>query len=196
MSFFSKLFHRKDEFEDDERDHISSEGNSGDSERITVRLPFTVLYYSESEIEVGYEGEFDWYEVPTDYSEKMYYYPVGCFVDTDELGRTDATRGIRRLTELFENREREDARVKQAVADHFTGEDGIVTNDWDQDWGALTKEEFLKELEVRFITVYRDGRTAFSLINHAALGPDDDIHVVFDEAGEASFYNAREFYNF
>ena len=59
----------------------------------------------------------------------------------------------------------------------------------------ISKEELMSELEIRFISVYRDGKTTYSLY-HVSLDFDGDIHIIFNEDGSVAVMGDKEFYNF
>ena len=206
MSFFSKLFHHKDVFDDEEpgsslaaeekaeakaKKAKKSKEKDKEPDRLTVEMPYGTFYFEDDPKETGYDGEFDWYDVPTDPAERLHYYPVGCYVDSDSLDTTEATRGFERLTRMFENRQIEDARMKQKVVEKMADENGVIRNSYGD---TFSKEEMIPALKISFISLYRDGRIAVSFDNDE--DPDHDVHAVFNEDGEATLMEEREFYGF
>ena len=59
----------------------------------------------------------------------------------------------------------------------------------------ISKEDLMNELEIRFISVYRDGKTTYSLY-HMSLDIDGDVHIIFNEDGSVAVMDEKEFYNF
>ncbi|MBP3796178.1 MAG: hypothetical protein J6I46_00190 [Ruminococcus sp.] len=187
MSFLSKLFHK-----DENKAH---QNENKTPEKIRIETEFaTFIHIDNAPVEVGYEAELNWYDVPEDEMERLNYYPVGCYIDCNTPETTDASICLERITRLFEDRYRTDFQVKNTVAQHFTGDNGLIKTLGGE---MMTKQELIDELEIRFISVYRDGRTAYSL-NQYSLDIDysSDVHIIFDKDNNYTVQNDREFYNF
>ncbi len=187
MSLFSRLFH-KDKTTDDQ-------GKNQTNDRPRIETPFAVFVYTGSnEDEVGYEADINWYDIPEDVNERINYYPVGCYIDCNTPETTDASLCLERLTRLFEDRYNIDRKVKLETARHFSGENGLIkTNSGEK----ISIQELIDELEIRFISVYRDGRISYSM-EHYSLDIEygSDVHITFDKDGNSTVASDREFYNF
>ena len=93
---------------------------------------------------------------------------------------------------MFEDSYGTDNRVKLAVANYYADENGLIkTNSGEM----ISKEDLMNELEIRFISVTRDGKTTYSLY-HISLDIEGDIHIVFAEDGSVTVTGDKEFYNF
>ena len=187
MPLFSRLFH-KDKTADDR-------GKNQTNDKPMIETPFAVFVYTGANTnEVGYEADINWYDIPKDENERINYYPVGCYIDCNTPETTDASLCLERLTKLFEDRYDTDKKVKLETARHFSGENGLVkTNSGEM----ISMQELTDELEIRFISVYRDGRTAYSLRQYSLdIEYGSDVHITFDKDGNAAVESDSEFYNF
>lgn len=183
MSIFSKLFGKEEKKVD--------ESSSVKKERPTIETSFAVLYYTGSNRkEIGYEGEFDWYDKPQDEKELISYYPVGFYIDCDTPDTTEAGLCLERLTRLFEDRNMTDFKVKLEAAEHFAGRTDPYTGN------VVTKDEIMEDLKINFISIYRGGKTVYSLDQYCIPDYEGDVHVVFDDDGNVSFIDDYERYNF
>ena len=188
MSLFSKLL-KKDVKEND--------GNKNDlpmqtQDRICIETHFATFTYINYPNEVGYEADINWYDMPEDEEGRLSYIPVGCYIDCNTPETTDASLCLDRLTRLFEDKYGTDTRVKLAVANYFADENGLIKTSYGE---MISKEDLMNELEIRFISVYRDGKTTYSLY-HMSLDIDGDVHIVFNEDGSVAVMDEKEFYNF
>jgi hypothetical protein len=188
MSLFSKLL-KKDVKEND--------GNKNDSsmqtqDRICIETHFATFTYINYPNEVGYEADLEWYGMPVDEEGRLSYLPVGCYIDCNTPETTDASLCLDRLTRLFEDKYGTDTRVKLAVANYFADENGLIKTSYGE---MISKEDLMNELEIRFISVCRDGKTTYSLY-HMSLDIDGDVHIVFNEDGSVAVMDEKEFYNF
>ena len=167
MSLFSKLFHK------DEKKEKTNDPN-------VIELPFGSFTFSgDDPLEIGYEAEIDWYEKTSD----LYYQPVSVFIEVDTPGTKDASIGIERFTRRYEDRERTDYKVKQAVTEHYLGDKDSIAMDDDQ---TMSREEFLEELKITFIAYYRSGKRVYSLDFPWVRGDKDGVVVLFDENDKAT----------
>lgn len=187
MSFLSKLFH-KDE-------NNSDQNQNTEPQRPRIETAFTTFILTgPNPNEVGYEADLDWYEIPEDENERLNYYPVGCYIDCDTPETTDASRCLERLTRLYEDRYNTDYKVKLAVAEYYADENGLIKT---SEGKMISKQDLIDELEIRFISVYRDGRRAYSLKQYSLdIEYDSEVHIVFDKDNNYSILNYKEFYNF
>ncbi len=188
MSLFSKLL---------KKDVKEKDGNKNDSpmqtqDRIRIETHFATFTYINYPNEVGYEADLNWYEMPEDEEGRLSYLPVGCYIDCNTPETTDASLCLDRLTRLFEDRYETDIRVKLAVANYYADENGLIKTNYGE---MISKEDLMDELEIRFISVTRDGKTIYSL-NHVSLDTESDIHIVFAEDGSVTVMEDKEFYNF
>ena len=129
--------------------------------------------------------------MPEDARERLKYFPIGCYIDCNTTDTMEAGICLDRLTRLFEDRVWTDRRVKQAAADHFAGENGMIK---DRDGMDISKEEFVEQLEVTFISLYRDGSTVFSVDHGCELDLDGEIHMIYDDRDQVTFQMDEEFY--
>ncbi|MBR1854685.1 MAG: hypothetical protein IJ794_16325 [Lachnospiraceae bacterium] len=129
--------------------------------------------------------------MPEDARERLKYFPIGCYIDCNTTDTMEAGICLDRLTRLFEDRVWTDRRVKQAAADHFAGENGMIK---DRDGMDISKEEFVEQLEITFISLYRDGSTVFSVDHGCELDLDGEIHVIYDDRDQVTFQTDEEFY--
>lgn len=188
MSLFSKLL---------KKDVKDNAGNKNDppmqtQDRIRIETDFATFTYINYPNEVGYEADINWYDMPEDEEGRLSYIPVGCYIDCNTSETTEASLCLDRLTRLFEDRYRTDIRVKLAVANYYADENGLIkTNSGEM----ISKEDLVNELEIRFISVTRDGKTTYSLY-HISLDIEGDIHIVFSEDGSVTVMGDKEFYNF
>lgn len=188
MSLFSKLF---------KKDVKENGGNKNDSptqtqDRIRIKTHFATFTYINYPDEVGYEADLEWYGMPEDEEGRLSYLPVGCYIDCNTPETTDASLCLDRLTRLFEDKYGTDTRVKLAVANYFADENGLIKTNYGE---MISKEDLMNELEIKFISVTRDGKTRFSLY-HTSLDIDGDIHIVFAEDGSVTVMEYKGFYNF
>ena len=188
MSLFNRLF-KKDEKKDDGKNNNSA---SQAQDRIQIKTSFTTFTYINYPNEVGYEADLEWYEMPEDEEGRLSYLPVGCYIDCNTPETTDASLCLDRLTRLFEDKYGTDTRVKLAVANYFADENGLIKTSYGE---MISKEDLMNELEIRFISVYRDGKTKYSLY-HMSLDIDGDVHIIFNEDGSVAVMDEKEFYNF
>lgn len=167
MSLFSKLFHK------DEKKEKTNDPN-------VIELPFGSFTFSgDDPLEIGYEAEIDWYEKTSD----LYYQPVSVFIEVDTPGTKDASIGLERFTRRYEDRERTDYKVKQAVTEHYLGDKDSIVMDDDE---TMSREEFLKELKITFIAYYRSGKRVYSLDFPWVRDDKDGVVVLFDENDKAT----------
>ena len=187
---FGKLFGKGSKKSDTHKDNASDTKE----EKITIKTPFTTFYYiNNPPNEVGYEAEMDWYDRPESGKERYDYYPVGCYIDCDTPDTTDASLCLERLTRLFEDRKWTDGKVKLDVAEQLKGEDGLIKGRRGQ---SISKDELIRELEIRFISVYRDGKITYSLKHHFMLDMENEVHIVYESNGDILIQDDREFYGF
>ena len=182
MSLFGKLF-KKDK----------SKSEEPKSDQITIKTSYTTFYYAPDPHEIGFEAEVQWYDLPEDPMERVRYMPVGVYIDCNTVDTTDASICLERFTKLFEDRKWIDYKVKLAVVDKLAGDDGMIKDEYD---GTYTKEEVIDSMEITFISVYRDGRIAYSLDHHCHLNIDGSVHIVYGADGEISVMDDNEFYKF
>ena len=167
MSLFGKLFHK------DEKKEKTNDPN-------VIELPFGSFTFSgDDPLEIGYEAEIDWYEKTSD----LYYQPVSVFIEVDTPGTKDASIGIERFTRRYEDRERTDYKVKQAVTEHYLGDKDSIAMD---DNETMSREEFLEELKITFIAYYRSGKRVYSLDFPWVRDDKDGVVVLFDENDKAT----------
>ena len=176
MSLFSKLFHK------DEK-KIEKNNNPNVIELTCGSFLFT----DDDPIEVGYEAEIDWYEKTSD----LYYQPVEVFIEVDTPGTKDASIGFERFTRYFEDRERVDYKVKQTVAEHYLGDKSSIVTDCNE---IMSKEEFLENLKIDFISVYRSGKIVYSLEFPWVRDNKDDVVVIFDENDKTTVLDDSDYY--
>ena len=176
MSLFSKLFHK---------DEKKIEKNNNPN---VIELTCgSFLFADDDPIEVGYEAEIDWYEKTSD----LYYQPVEVFIEVDTPGTKDASIGFERFTRYFEDRERVDYKVKQTVAKHYLGDKSSIVTDCDE---IMSKEEFLENLKIDFISVYRSGKIVYSLEFPWVRDNKDDVVVIFDENDKTTVLDDSDYY--
>ena len=170
MFLFSKLFHKDDKKKETEKNVNPN----------VVELPCgSFLFAGDDPIETGYEADIDWYEKTSD----LYYQPVGVFIEVDTPGSKDASVGFERFTRRYEDRERIDYRVKLAVTEHYLGDkDSIVTDCGD----TMSKEEFMEELNIEFISIYRSGKRVYHLDFPWVREGEDGVAVIYDENDEVT----------
>lgn len=167
MSLFSKLFHK------DEKKEKTNNPN-------VIELPFGSFTFSgDDPLEIGYEAEIDWYEKTSD----LYYQPVSVFIEVDTPGTKDASIGLERFTRRYEDRERTDYKVKQAVTEHYLGDKDSIAMDDDE---TMSREEFLEALKITFIAYYRSGKRVYSLDFPWVRDDKDGVVVLFDENDKAT----------
>lgn len=167
MSLFSKLFHK------DGKKEKTNDPN-------VIELPFGSFTFSgDDPLEIGYEAEIDWYEKTSD----LYYQPVSVFIEVDTPGTKDASIGLERFTRRYEDRERTDYKVKQAVTEHYLGDKDSIAMDDDE---TMSREEFLEELKITFIAYYRSGKRVYSLDFPWVRDDKDGVVVLFDENDKAT----------
>lgn len=167
MSLFSKLFHK------DEKKEKTNNPN-------VIELPFGSFTFSgDDPLEIGYEAEIDWYEKTSD----LYYQPVSVFIEVDTPGTKDASIGLERFTRRYEDRERTDYKVKQAVTEHYLGDKDSIAMDDDE---TMSREEFLEALKITFIAYYRSGKRVYSLDFPWVCDDKDGVVVLFDENDKAT----------
>ena len=134
---------------------------------------------------------FNRYDVPEDEEALAEYFPVGCYIDCNTPDTKDAGICLDRLTRLFEDRVWTDKRVKQAVANYFAGEDGMIKTGVGQD---ISKDEFVAEMEIVFISLHRDGTTFYTVTIGSDIDFDGEIHVAYDDKDQVTFQTDKEFY--
>ena len=167
MSLFSKLFHK------DEKKEKTNDPN-------VIELPFGSFTFSgDDPLEIGYEAEIDWYEKTSD----LHYQPVSVFIEVDTPGTRDAFIGLERFNRIYEDRERTDYKVKLAVTEHYLGDKSSIVTDFGEE---MSKEEFLEELKIDFIAVYRCGKIVYSVEFPCFRDNGDDVVVLFDENDKAT----------
>ena len=178
MSFLSKLFNK---------DEKKKENEKVEDPNIIKKPCGTFLFADDDPVEIGYESEVDWYEKTDD----LYYQPVGVFIEVDTPGTKDASIGFERFERRFEDRERIDYKVKLAVAEQFLGDEESIVTDYGD---TMSKEEFIKELEIIFMSFYRSGKRAFHVKFPWEREGKDDVFVVYDENDEVTVMEERDYY--
>ena len=113
----------------------------------------------------------------------MYYQPVSVFIEVDTPGTKDASIGLERFTRRYEDRERTDYKVKQAVTEHYLGDKDSIAMDDDE---TMSREEFLEALKITFIAYYRSGKRVYSLDFPWVRDDKDGVVVLFDENDKAT----------
>ena len=175
MSFFSKLFHKEEKVEPKADPNV-------------IELPCGKFFFAgDDPVEVGYEAEIDWYEKTDD----LHYQPVGVFIETDVPGAKDASLGLERFTRLYDDRDNADFKVKLAVTEHYLGDEDSIVNDFGN---TVSRDEFLKELEIRFISVYRSGKRVYSLRFPWVREKKGDVHIIFDEDDKTTVLEDQDYY--
>ena len=174
MSLFSKLFHK------DEKKEKTNDPN-------VIELPFGSFTFSgDDPLEIGYEAEIDWYEKTSD----LYYQPVSVFIEVDTPGTKDASIGLERFSGCYEDRERIDYIVKQAVIDYYFGDEDSIATGYDE---TMSKEEFLEELKIVFIALYIWWKSVYSLDFPWVRDDKDDVVVIFDENDKATVIDDSDY---
>lgn len=187
---FGKLFGKGSKKNDKSKDDSSAKKE----EKITIKTPFTTFYYiNNPPHEIGYEADLDWYDRPAEGPQRFRYNPVSCYIDCDTADTTDASLGLERLTRLFEDRKWTDSKIKLDVAEGFKGEDGLIQR---RLGGAVSKEEVMDNLEIRCISIFRDGKITYTLDHHCTLDIDGDVHIIYEGNGDISIKSDSEFYGF
>ena len=178
MSLFSKLFlkgEKKEKAEDKKANPNVIKMSCG-----------SFLFADDDPLEIGYEADIDWYEKTSD----LYYQPVSVFVEVDTPGTRDAFIGLERFNRIYEDRERTDYKVKQAVTEHYLGDKSSIVTDFGEE---MSKEEFMDELKIDFIAVYRCGKIVYSVEFPCFRDNGDDVVVIFDENDRATVMEDTEY---
>lgn len=193
MSLFEKLFHKNKSDQPERKNYTEQNAQVQDSKSFETPLGKFNYVYAPNCVppEFGYESDIQWYDVPEDAEARMEYFPVGCYIDCNTPDTKDAGICLDRLTRLFEDRIWTDRRVKQAVADHFAGENGMIKAGGGQD---ISKDEFVADLEIVFISLHRDGTTFYTVTIGSDIDFDGEIHVAYDDKDQVTFQTDEEFY--
>ena len=193
MSLFEKLFHKNKNDQPEQEKDTEQNAQVQDSKSFETPLGKFNYVYAPNCVppEFGYESDIQWYDVPEDAEALAEYFPVGCYIDCNTPDTKDARICLDRLTRLFEDRVWTDRRVKQAVANYFAGEDGMIKTGVGQD---ISKDEFVAEMEIVFISLHRDGTTFYTVTIGAQFDLDGEIHVIYDDRDQVTFQTDEEFY--
>lgn len=109
---------------------------------------------------------------------------VSVFLETDGEGITTADAALQALHVFAEDVRKWDAEIKKSAADEFAREDGMIET-WggcedDSEGEVISKEEFMRRIEMNFIQFYRDGSLFFDyslddMFTDHGLGVNADI---------------------
>lgn len=193
MALFDKIFHKNKKEQPEWKSHEEQISQAQDDKSFVTPLGRFNYVYAPNCVppEFGYESDIQWYDVPEDAEARMEYFPVGCYIDCNTPDTKDAGICLDRLTRLFEDRIWTDRRVKQAVANYFAGEDGMIKAGRGQD---ISKDEFVADLEIVFISLHRDGTTFYTVTIGSDIDFDGEIHVAYDDKDQVTFQTDEEFY--
>ena len=193
MSLFDKLFYKNKKEQPEWKSHEEQISQTQDGKSFVTPLGRFNYVYAPNCVppEFGYESDIQWYDVPEDAEARMEYFPVGCYIDCNTPDTKDAGICLDRITRLFEDRVWVDRRVKQAVANYFAGEDGMIKAGGGQD---ISKDEFVADLEIVFISLHRDGTTIYTVTIGSDIDFDGEIHVAYDDKDQVTFQTDEEFY--
>lgn len=193
MSLFEKLFHKNKNDQPEQEKYTEQNAQTQDGKSFETPLGKFNYVYAPNCVppEFGYESDIQWYDVPEDEEALAEYFPVGCYIDCNTADTKDAGICLDRLTRLFEDRIWTDRRVKQAVANYFAGEDGMIKAGGGQD---ISKDEFVADLEIVFISLHRDGTTFYTVTIGSDIDFDGEIHVAYDDKDQVTFQTDEEFY--
>ena len=185
---FGKLFGKGSKKSDKSKDESSAETE----EKITIKTSYTTFHYiNNNPQEIGYEAYIDWYDKPESGKERYDYFPVDCYIDCDTPDTTDASLCLERLTRLFEDRKWTDGKVKLDIVERFKADDGLIKG---RHGSLISRDEALNNLEIRCISVFRNGSIEYLVDHHCTLDIESDVHIIYDENGDISIKNDIEYY--
>ncbi|MBO6140903.1 MAG: hypothetical protein J6O40_03825 [Ruminococcus sp.] len=131
--------------------------------------------------EFGYEGEIEWFDMPD--SDDPYERLLGVYIDRDTVDSYEADLCYRKLEEYAADKRGFERKVKQAAAEHFLNERSDLFFDKRPNDAAELADGF----ELRYISIYRNGDTVFSLEQYASLAIEGDVYVTFKADGSVKF---------
>ena len=167
MGLFDKLFSKK-------------ETKEKKAERISFDSPHGKFYYtaSPSTDEYGYEGYVDWY--PNGIEDES----TEAYIDTDTPETTEAGQCFARFEKLMSDKERIDYEIKKNAADYFLFKPDLLR-------GEFSEEDLIKQTDIIWIGLFRNGSTEFLLDAHWSEA--DDITVVLNADGSKEIKYVAEY---
>ena len=176
MGFLNALFGREKE------EKLTAEHEQAEK---TVYFPLGEFHFVDAANceppEFGYEGEIEWFETAD--ADDPYERMLGVYIDRDTVDSQGADLCYRRLEEYAADKRGTERTVKQAAAEYFLNERSDLFFDKRPNDAAELADGF----ELRYISIYRNGDTVFSLEQYSSLAIEGNVYVTFRADGSVKF---------